>query len=197
MNRLGQQIIQARKNRGISQEQLAESSKINLRTLQRIEKGQTNPHGETLKRISEALGIPLIDMVNYGLKEDYGYIKAMHFAALIFILLPLGNILLPIIFWVVKKNQIKDLSFFANKLLNFQITWSLFVYLPILIYLFSAEGSQFTTFIDNLSRLFTWILLPLMYVINSLYLIMAILLIKDQRRNIFPVAIPFLRYYSI
>jgi len=197
MNRLGQQIIQARKNRGISQEQLAEISKINLRTLQRIEKGQTNPHGETLKRISEALGIPLIDMVNYGLKEDYSYIKAMHFAALIFILLPLGNILLPIIFWVVKKNQIKDLSFFANKLLNFQITWSLFVYLPILIYLFSAEGTQFTTFIDNLSRLFTWILLPLMYVINSLYLIMAILLIKDQRRNIFPVAIPFLRYYSI
>jgi len=196
MSHLGQQIIQARKNRGISQEQLADSSKINLRTLQRIEKGQTNPHGDTLKRISEALGIPLIDMINKGLKEDYGYIKAMHFAALIFILLPLGNILSPLIFWLVKKNQIKDLSYFAKKLLNFQITWSVFVYLPIIFYFLSAEGIQFTSFIEGISRFFTWIFLPLMYVINSTYLLMAIFLIKDQRRNIFPVAIPFLKHYS-
>jgi len=193
MSQLGQQIIQARKNKGISQEQLADNSKINLRTLQRIEKGQTTPHGETLKRISEALGIPLVDLVNCGFIEDYGYIKVMHFVTLIFILIPLGNILLPLIFWLVKKDQIRDLSFFANKLLNFQITWSIFAYLPFLIYLIPGEATHLPSFIEKLSTLYSWVFFPLLYVINAFYLIIAIFLIKDRRRNIFPVAIPFLR----
>ena len=114
MNQLGQKIVQARKNKGISQEQLAEDSQINLRTLQRIEKGVTTPHGETLKRISEALNIPLDNLISYGFVEDYGYIKAMHFVTLIFLVLPLGNILLPVILWLVKKDQIKDLTYFVN-----------------------------------------------------------------------------------
>jgi transcriptional regulator with XRE-family HTH domain len=189
---LGQQIIQARKNRGLSQEQLAENSKINLRTLQRIEKGETYPHGETLKRISEALNIPLTDLVSSGLVEDYSYIRVFHFVTLIFVLLPLGNILLPLIFWIVKKDKIKDLTFFAYKLLNFQILWSIVTYLPFLINMLLKEGNQ-SLFIENFSKVYTWILLPLLYVFHILYLIIAMMLIKDRRRNIFPIAIPFLR----
>jgi len=196
MNQLGQQIIQARKNKGITQEQLAEDSKINLRTLQRIEKGVTSPRGETLKRVSEALNIPLENLISYGFVEDYGYIKAMHFVALIFLVLPLGNILLPVILWLVKKDQIKDLTYFANKLINFQITWSIITYLPFLISIFSMSSHNkipFQHFIGSHSIFLTWYFIPLLYLVNSICLIIAGIFIKDRRRNLFPVSIPFLR----
>jgi transcriptional regulator with XRE-family HTH domain len=196
MDQLGQQIIQARKNKGISQEQLAENSKINLRTLQRIEKGETAPHGDTLKRLSEALNIPLQDLVSYGYVEDYGYIKAVHFSALIFILLPIGNIILPLILWLVKKDQIKDLAYFAKKLINFQITWSLIVYLPLAVSIFSwpkIGETHFPPAIQEHIISITWFMPILIYLINIIYIILAGVLIKDRRRNLFPIAIPFLK----
>lgn len=196
MSQLGQQIIQARKNKGISQEQLAEDSKVNLRTIQRIEKGDTTPHGETLKRISEALELPLEDLVSFGYVEDYGYIKAMHFTSLVFILLPLGNILLPLIFWLVKKDQIKDLTYFAKKLMNFQITWSIITYFPFLLgalTIFIHGQIPFPEFIKTQTNFFTWTFPPLMYLINLTYILISGILIKDQRRNFFPISIPFLR----
>jgi len=59
MSKLGEKISAIRKTKGLSQEKLAEDASINLRTLQRIEKGETRPHGETLKRICKALDVPV------------------------------------------------------------------------------------------------------------------------------------------
>jgi len=194
MSQLGQQIFQARKNKGISQEELSEISKINLRTLQRIEKGETSPHGNTLKRISEALNIPIQDLVNYGFVEDTGYIKAMHFSGLIFVLLPIGNIILPVILWLVKKDQVKDLSYYAKKLINFQITWSIITYLPFAISIFSWTATEklMPKFISK-SELIAWYLPIILYLVNFLYIVIVGILIKNNRRNFFPVSIPFLR----
>lgn len=195
MSQPGQQIIQARKNKGLSQEQLAENSKINLRTLQRIEKGETIPRGDTLRRISESLGLPLENLVSYISAEDYGYIKAMHFSALVFIILPLGNILLPLILWLVKKDKVKDLTYFAKKLINFQITWSLITYLPFLIPIPWLWGSNIhsSPFVFSLSHFITWNYPVILYSLNIIYLIIAGIVIKDRQRNFFPVSIPFLR----
>jgi transcriptional regulator with XRE-family HTH domain len=43
--------------KGLSQEQLAKQTGLSLRTIQRVEKGETNPTGETLKRISKTFDI--------------------------------------------------------------------------------------------------------------------------------------------
>ncbi|MBK9388782.1 MAG: helix-turn-helix domain-containing protein [Bacteroidetes bacterium] len=194
MSQLGQQIFQARKNKGISQEELAEISKINLRTLQRIEKGETSPHGDTLRRISEALNIPIQDLINYGFVEDIGYIKAMHFSGLIFVLLPIGNIILPAILWLVKKDQIKDISYYAKKLINFQITWSIITYVPFAISIFSWTAAEklIPRFIAK-SEFISWYFPFILYLVNFLYIVIAGILIKNNRRNFSPVSIPFLR----
>jgi len=194
MSQLGQQIFQARKNKGISQEELAEMSKINLRTIQRIEKGETSPHGDTLKRISEALNIPIQDLVNYGFVEDIGYIKAMHFSGLIFVLLPIGNIILPVILWLVKKDHVKDLSYYAKKLINFQITWSIITYMPFAISIFSWTAAEklIPKFISK-SEFIAWYFPIILYLVNFLYIIIAGILIKNNHHNYFPVSIPFLK----
>jgi transcriptional regulator with XRE-family HTH domain len=196
MNQLGKQILQIRKNKGISQEELAEISKINLRTLQRIEKGETSPHGDTLKRISEALNVPLQDLVSYGYTEDYGYIKILHLSALIFIIIPVGNILLPLVLWLLRKDHVKDLTYFAKKLINFQITWSLVAYFPHLIFFLGVKANLELKFLENLNFDVST-LLYLDYIIwfplNVIYIVIAAILIKNDKKNYYPVAIRFIK----
>jgi len=55
MNSIGQKILEIRKRKGLSQEALSDLAKINLRTLQRIEKGETEPQGNTLRNLCNVL----------------------------------------------------------------------------------------------------------------------------------------------
>ncbi len=63
MNSLGEFISSSRKSKNLTQEELAELSKVNLRTIQRIENNQNSPRGNTLKLICNVLEIdfPKID----------------------------------------------------------------------------------------------------------------------------------------
>jgi transcriptional regulator with XRE-family HTH domain len=54
---LAQGVKFLRKRNGFSQEKLANKSGLSLRTIQRVENGETIPSGETLKRISAALDV--------------------------------------------------------------------------------------------------------------------------------------------
>ena len=54
---LGQKLKELRAIRGMSQEYLAEESKVSLRTIQRIENNESEPTGETVKRILHHLQV--------------------------------------------------------------------------------------------------------------------------------------------
>ena len=71
MNALGIKILEIRKRKGFSQEELSDLAKINLRTLQRIEKGETVPHGNTLKNLCQVLELNIEDILDYGKVEDF------------------------------------------------------------------------------------------------------------------------------
>jgi transcriptional regulator with XRE-family HTH domain len=53
---LGRKISEFRREKGLTQEQLSEKSRINIRTIQRIEAGEVIPRANTLKIILEILG---------------------------------------------------------------------------------------------------------------------------------------------
>ena len=55
MNWLAKNISGARKIKGLTQEELATQAKINLRTVQRIENGESEPRGKTLSLICDVL----------------------------------------------------------------------------------------------------------------------------------------------
>lgn len=59
MKKLGEQIRQARLHKGLTQEELADLTKITLRTVQRIEKGENTPRIHTIRSIAEELEINL------------------------------------------------------------------------------------------------------------------------------------------
>jgi XRE family transcriptional regulator, regulator of sulfur utilization len=55
---LYQQIAALRKSKGLTQEELASRSQLTVRTIQRIESGESVPRSFTLKAIANALDIP-------------------------------------------------------------------------------------------------------------------------------------------
>ena len=57
MNEISKRILETRKAKGLSQEDLAELSKVNLRTIQRIENNENEPRGKTLILVCDALDI--------------------------------------------------------------------------------------------------------------------------------------------
>lgn len=134
METIGSKILQIRKRKGLSQEELSDMAKINLRTSQRIEKGETEPRGYTLQKLCEVLEINIEDIVDYGKVEDATFLKFFHLSVLSFIIIPMGNVIIPLILWLTKRDKIIGLNSQAVDLLNYQILWSVFFYASFIIY---------------------------------------------------------------
>ena len=110
MENIGQKIVELRKSKGYTQEELAEKAKVNLRTIQRIENEENKPSGNTLKFICEALDTLPEKIIDYGKKEDLKLLVLMHLSVITYLVIPIGNILIPLIFWVSKKDKIIKLD---------------------------------------------------------------------------------------
>ena len=125
MENIGQKIVELRRSKGYTQEELAEKAKVNLRTIQRIENDENKPSGNTLKLICEALDTLPEKIIDYGKKEDLKLLVLMHLSVITYLFIPIGNILIPLIFWVSKKDKIIQLDDKGIRLLNFQIIWTI------------------------------------------------------------------------
>lgn len=66
MNEIGKKLKELRTKKGLSQEELAESASINLRTIQRIENNESEPRGNTLNQICKVLDVNAEDILDYG-----------------------------------------------------------------------------------------------------------------------------------
>lgn len=64
MNLIAQKISETRKIKGLTQEELAEKAKINLRTIQRIESSESEPRGKTLNLICDVLEIDTKELMS-------------------------------------------------------------------------------------------------------------------------------------
>ena len=92
MNSIAKSISEARKIKGLTQEELAEQSKINLRTIQRIENSESEPRGKTLTLICDVLQIDVTELIsneNSQKKSNIGtkIINVLFLVALNFVLL--------------------------------------------------------------------------------------------------------------
>jgi len=131
MNEIGKKIREVRKKKGLSQEELAESAKVNLRTIQRIENNESEPRGKTLNLICEVLNINAEDILDYGKQTDKNYLIIFHLSVIVFLAMPVGNIIVPLILWMNKRDKIIGLKKIGANLLNFQIVWSVLTFISI------------------------------------------------------------------
>ena len=62
--KIGERIIKLRVQKGLSQSDLARACNKDRQAIEKLENGRVNPTLYTLLEISEALQIPLADLVN-------------------------------------------------------------------------------------------------------------------------------------
>ncbi|NEV92940.1 helix-turn-helix domain-containing protein [Psychroflexus sp. YR1-1] len=122
---LAEKIKDLRTRKGFSQEQLSEESKLSLRTIQRIEKGESVPRGDTLIKLTRALGVSPDDLLEWAEVEDKGYLTLMNLSALSVFIQPFLGIIIPTVMWILKREKIKGVEDTGKKIISFQITWTL------------------------------------------------------------------------
>jgi len=162
---LAKKIKELRTRKGFSQEELAETAEINLRTVQRIESGETEPRGDTLKRLANALNVTADELIDWAEQEDNGFLVLLNLSALSFIIFPLLGTIVPLALWFLKKDKIKNLNEIGKRLINFQISWCMLIFLG-----YALIISTFFFHLDLIPRTyFMLFLIPVLYVINFLF----------------------------
>jgi len=73
---LAKRLKELRALRGMSQEFLAEESRVGLRTIQRIENEESEPTGETIKRLATALSVEINELLGSKSLDETSDLKA-------------------------------------------------------------------------------------------------------------------------
>ena len=147
-----QKIITERKNKGLTQEELADLAGVTVRTIQRIESGDNIPRSFTLKAIAKALRLPF-DELNIAAEpeksntaslyltteETAHFLKILCLSCFSYLVIPYVHFLIPI--YILKRNNPKDQKavLFARKVIRKQVSWiigTILVFLIVLVYNF-------------------------------------------------------------
>jgi len=67
-------------------------------------------------------------------EEEIKYLLRFHLSVLSFIVIPLGNIIIPMILWLTKRDKNIDFRKQGTDLLNFQILWTLLFFASLLTF---------------------------------------------------------------
>lgn len=139
-NNLAQKIKELRNRKGFSQEELSEKTGLSIQIIQRIENGEEEPRGYSLKQLATVLEVSPDELIDRRIQEETDFLVRFNLSALSFILSPILGIVIPLIIWNSKKDKIQGLNELAKALLNYQITWT------ILIFIGSVIMTVFLTF---------------------------------------------------
>jgi transcriptional regulator with XRE-family HTH domain len=133
---LGQKILELRKQKGFTQEELVAQCNINVRTIQRIEAGEVTPRSYTVKIILEALGEDLKEIrkeasteksIIFWTDKDLKNLKNSWFFGVFYAIITLVWFIFEIYFEVTNLNQFWVLAFRVPLSIVFILTLWLFL----------------------------------------------------------------------
>ena len=185
---LAKRVKELRKRSGISQELLAENSGLSLRTVQRIENGETQPTGDSIKRLSSALNVTPNELIDWQIIEDNNVLLLLNLSQLGFIAFPLLGILISLIIWTSKKDKIKDADQVGKSILNFQISWTLLLFFMTIGIIITSKLELAT----NISFAGIFIIFSGMYLMNFIVVIFNTLRYHNGKSIKYRPAFPFL-----
>jgi len=166
-------IKELRNRKGFSQEELSAKSGLSLRTIQRIENGETEPRGDSLKRLAITFGVSPDEIIDWQIVEDNGVLSMMNLSQLGFLAFPILGIIIPLTIWILKKDKIKNVDRVGKSILNFQITWTILLFMILLFMVIT------TVFSLN----FSVSMFAIILIISALYLYNIIMIIMNTLRS--------------
>ncbi len=177
---ISETLVLLRKKRGLTQEQLAEMANVTVRTIQRIENGESIPRSFTIKSLADALEINFEDLsdgldqptISDGNSEpvtETHFLKICCLSCFSYLVIPLIHFLIPA--YLLKKSTIRNpkMIAFAHQIIRQQIYW--IVTLSLLLLLTSGFNFLMVYFFGNGFLLnYLWVFF-IMYFINTLLIV--------------------------
>ena len=113
---LGLKVSELRKEKGFTQEQLAEDCEVTPRTIQRIESGEVEPRPFTRNSLSNVLEF---DLGKNDVGNERLVVAALHLSSMFCI------VLIPLVIWTWLKTRSFQIDKHGRQVLNFQISITL------------------------------------------------------------------------
>lgn len=191
---LSQKIVTARKKKGLTQEQLADLTNITVRTIQRIESGESIPRSYTLKAIAGTLDIPFDTLITTEPEpaketdtitvpagpsaEENGryFLQMLCLSCFTYLVIPFVHFLVPGYLLKKSNEQNPKIVAFARRVVRVQLFWKSALWLIMLLTL--AYNIIVAIYFER-----TWLLnylLPffIMYLLNALIITNSLLRVK-------------------
>lgn len=133
-------------------------------------------------------------------KDEKNWAMAAHLASLAGFAFPFGNIIGPLVIWLVKKDESEFVDEQGKESLNFQITFILtyfiiiigFLFITLLVGGFSHNSSIFLgTFLSSIFLIFA--LYFAIYILQIIFIIMAALKVNEGKHYRYPINIRFFK----
>ena len=180
---LQENLLYQRKLKGYTQDELAERTTVGVRTIQRIEKGEVQPHLQTIKLLAVGLGVEVEDLiVLQDPKEEpikRKWMLLIHSSPFFGLIIPFANILFPIIIWINKADDNKKYDSHGRAVINFHSTISLLFVLSLLLF-FVTPG-------------YNYIVTGAVFLTGVLFSIRNTLSALESGTCYYPFSIPFLK----
>lgn len=179
---IAKNLIYYRKLKGYSQEGLSNKTEVTVRTIQRIEKGEVNPHLQTVKLLAAVLEIQVDDLlVLEDPKEENlqkKWLLLMHATPVLGLVIPFCNVLFPLFLWIHKREDNKIYDKHGKAIVNFQITMTI---------LFIISFISLIT-VEKYGILFFFTVIPYTIIVSIINIISAM----NSQKCYFPLAFPFI-----
>ena len=181
--KLSENLIYQRKLKGYSQEELSEKTTVGVRTIQRIEKGDVQPHLQTVKFLAVGLDVEVEDLIVLDNPKEEAiqrkWLLLLHASPFFGFIIPFANVLFPLFTWMSKAQDNKVYDVHGRAVINFHCTINLLILISIIIF-FIIPGFSF--FITGAIVLFG-IVFSLKTIFSSL----------ESGKCYYPLSIPFLK----
>ena len=139
-------LLYQRKLKGFTQDELSEKTTVGVRTIQRIEKGEVQPHLQTVKLLAVGLDIKVEDLIVLDNPNEEvierKWMLLLHAIPFLGLIIPFGNILFPLFVWIHKANDNKTYDNHGRAVVNFHCSITLYFIISLLLF-FPFPGINF------------------------------------------------------
>ncbi len=115
-------------------------------------------------------------------KIDNHYHILLHLSVLSCLVFPLGNIIIPVILWKMKKDEVTGLNEAGKNLTNYQISWTVLLFLSIIVY--GLVGLFSISFLVGISLFALNVILPIHF---------ALLIKNGEPMKKYPIIMKFVK----
>ncbi|MDJ1486235.1 helix-turn-helix transcriptional regulator [Cytophagaceae bacterium YF14B1] len=190
---LHHKISNARKSKGLTQEELSSLTKVTARTIQRIESGESIPRNYTLKAIATVLEIPYEELLEINspaqkpiedlhegdssnIEESKHFLRLLCLSCFAYLIIPFVHFLVPSFLLKKQKEPHPAIIRFTRKVILNQIYWVIsFHALLLLTFLFNFLQVKYTASPYVLDFIWTFFFC---YILNAIIILVQIFRIQ-------------------